>query len=359
MKPVQPMLTALVALSAALTAGAALADPLYRIQSAQTIKSASTPNWDYLAFDDARSMLYISRREDGILVYDAKAKKLRGALPDTQGGNATVLVPEFDRGYTINLDGSTTAFQLSTRKTLQRIKFGEDADNGFYDAVTQQIVVTMGDSGQIAFLDAKTGATLGKLELDSRKIEGAAPDGKGGMFIALRDRNKVVRIDLKQRKVAVQFPTLPSCELPSGLAFDPLTRRVFIGCRGSSPVLAAMDADSGRIVATTVIGRGNDIVVFDSSQRRIYTSNGIDANLVLVDQLDADNYRMVEATSTRPNARTMALDAKTKTVYLVAAEGAVDASKQWNSSVAPLYPNTYFKDTFTLLTLARRSPGAN
>jgi DNA-binding beta-propeller fold protein YncE len=353
-KPFQRPLSALVALAAALCTITADAGSLYRIESAQTIKSRNTPNWDYLAFDDARSMLYISRREDGILVYDAKAKKLRGALADTKGGNATVLVPEFDRGYTINLDGSTTAFRLSTRKTLQRIKFGEDADNGTYDPVTQQIVVTMGDSQQIAFLDAKTGALIGKLRLDSQKIEGAAPDGKGGLFIALRDRDRVVRIDLKERKLTAEFPTGPSCELPNGIAVDPLTHRVFIGCRGSSPVLAAMDADNGRIVATTTIGRGNDIVVFDPTQRRIYTSNGVDANLVVIDQLDADTYRLVEATNTRPNARTMALDPKTKNVYLVSAEGAVDASKKWNTAVAPLYPNTYFKNTFTLLTLSRR-----
>src|SRR5438552_148277 len=107
---------------------------------------AGTTFTDY--FDPAAAAVPLGdamriRREDGILVYDAKAKKLRGALARTQGGNATVLVPELDRGYTINLDGSTTAFQLSTRKTLQRTKFGEDADNGFYDAVTQQIIVTM------------------------------------------------------------------------------------------------------------------------------------------------------------------------------------------------------------------------
>lgn len=353
MRPLLRLLSTAAALSCALCSFAAQAGPLYRIESAQTIKSPGKPSWDYLAFDDAHSMLYISRREDGILVYDAKAKKLLGTLANTRGGNAVVPVPEFGRGYVINLDGSTTVFDLSTRKTLQRIKFGDDADNGFYDAATKQIVVTMGDSQQVAFLDAKTGAPQGKLQIDSHKIEGAAPDGKGQMFIALRDRNKVVRIDLKERKLVAEHATTPSCELPSGTAFDAATRRIFIGCRGASPVLAAMDADSGRIVATTTIGRGNDVVLFDAEQRRIYTSNGVDANMVVIEQVDPDTYKLVEATNTRPNARTMALDPKTKKVYLVAADGAVDGSKEWNRSVAPFYPNTYFNDTLTLLTLSR------
>jgi DNA-binding beta-propeller fold protein YncE len=354
MKLIRRSLSTLIALSAAVCTFDAAADPLYRIESAQTIKSPTKPNWDYLAFDDAHSLLYISRREDGILVYDAKAKKLRGTLANTRGGNAVVLVPEFNRGYTINLDGSTTVFDLSTRKTLDRVKFGDDADNGFYDPVTKQIVVTMGDSQQVAFLDAKTGAPLGKLQIDSRKIEGTVPDGKGHVLVALRDRNKVVRIDMKEHKLVAEYGTVPSCEQPSGMAFDAATRRVFVGCRGVSPVLAAMDADSGRIVATTAIGRGNDIVLYDAEQRRIYTSNGVDANMVVIEQVDADTYKLVEATNTRPNARTMALDPKTKKVYLVAAEGAVDASKEWSRGVAPFYPNTYFNDTFTLLTLSRR-----
>jgi hypothetical protein len=50
----------------------------------------------------------------------------------------------------------------------------------------------------------------------------------------------------------------------------------------------------------------------------------------------------------------MAVDFKTKQVYLVTAEGTVDPSKAWKSSIAPFYPNTYFPDTFTLLTYSRR-----
>jgi DNA-binding beta-propeller fold protein YncE len=345
---------AIVALSAACCAFAGQDGVLYRIASAQVIKSATTPNWDYLAFDATHSTLYIARRDDGILVYDAKAKKLRGALEHTRGGNAVILAPDLNRGFAINLDGSATIFDLSSRKTLQRVKFGEDADFGTYDPVTKQVMITRGHSKQVTFLDAKTGNVTGHLAIDSKMIEGSAPDGQGHILVALRDRNKVLRIDAAERKVLAEYATAPSCEQPNGLAYDPASKRVFVGCRGTTPVLTAMDAASGRIVSTTAIGRGNDIVVFDAADRRIYTSNGVDANMVVIDQVDPDTYRIAQATNTRPNARTMALDPKTKAVYLVAAEGAVDGSKDWSRNVAPFYPNTYFKNTFTLLTLTRQ-----
>ncbi len=169
----------LFAAIAALTYLSLPAQPFYRMESALTIKSPTAPSWDYLTYDSSRDCLYIARRDDGILIYDAKAKKITGVIEDTKGGNATVLVPEFDRGYVINQDGSATVFQLSTLMKIARTPFGESADNGFYDLVTKQILVTQGDNSQATFIDAKTGAVNGVLKIDSASLEGTAADGEG------------------------------------------------------------------------------------------------------------------------------------------------------------------------------------
>jgi DNA-binding beta-propeller fold protein YncE len=343
-----------VALAAFTALAATLcAEPFYRLESALTIPSPTAPSWDYLTYDSARDCLYIARRDDGILIYDAKARKITGTIENSEGGNATVLVPEFDRGYVINEDGSTTVFQHSTLKVLGRVKFGEDADNGFYDPATKQILVTQGDSGQATFLDARTGKVNGVLKIDSHSLEGAAPDGTGNYFMALRDRDKVLKIDARQRTVVAEWG-IGNHVKPNGVVFDPATNRVFVSTRGDNPALLVFDAASGQIVAAPPIGRGNDQVVFDPETKTIYTSNGFDGTLVILQQVDANTYRLVEAPTTRPYARTMALDPKTKTVYLTTAEGTADPAKKIRTEVAPFYPNRYFKDTFTLLTYTRR-----
>jgi DNA-binding beta-propeller fold protein YncE len=107
-------------------------------------------------------------------------------------------------------------------------------------------------------------------------------------------------------------------------------------------------------VAESTIGRGNDQVIFDPESKKIYTSNGFDATLVIIQQVDANTYKLSEAATTRPYARTMALDPINKKIYLTTAEGTVDVSKKWKSETAPFYPNTYFKDTFTLLTYSNQ-----
>jgi DNA-binding beta-propeller fold protein YncE len=331
-------------------AAAAQAQQFYHLESAVALKSAA-PDWDYVTLDPARGYLFIGRRGDGVTVFDVHTKKVVRNIDRSEDANAVVLIPEFDRGYTINGDGTTTIFQLSTLKTIDRAKVGEDADSAFYDPTTKQLAFTMGDSKKIAFVDAKTGKVVGELPMESKKLDGTVPDGEGNMFMALRDRNAVAKIDAKQRKLIGEWKTAP-CEEPTGIAFDKANKRIFVGCRGKNPVLAVLDSDSGNLVTTLEIGRGNDGVIYDPATHKVYTSNGVDGNLVIYDQVNADTYKLAEATTTRPYARTMALDPKTKKIYFVTAEGTADPSKKINKGVAPFYPNRYFADTFTVLTYA-------
>jgi DNA-binding beta-propeller fold protein YncE len=348
-EPTMNLKLTLVAAAVALTAIAANAQ-FHRLESAVTLKSKA-PDWDYVTLDPQRGYLFIGRRGDGVTVYDVKAKKALRNIDKSDDANAIAIVPEFDRGYTVNGDGTTTIFQLSTLKTLDRAKVGDDADSAFYEPVTKQLAFTMGDSKKIVFVDAKSGKVVGELAMESKKLDGTVADEEGNLLMALRDRNSVVKIDVANRKVTDEWKTAP-CDEPTGIAYDKAHKRIFVGCRGKAPVLAVLDAASGKVVATMPIGRGNDGVIYDADTHKIYTSNGVDANLVIYSQSDADTYKLAEATTTRPYARTMALDPKTKKLYLVTAEGTADPGKKINTGVATFYPNRYYPDTFTVLTYA-------
>ena len=331
----------------------AFANSFYKLESSLTIPSPTAPSWDYLSFDTVNNRLFIARREDGILIYNPTTKKIEGSVENSSEGNSTVLVPELDKGFTINEDGTTTIFTLSNLKTLERKKFGEVADNGFYDSVTKQILITQGDSSQVTFIDTKTAETTGVLKIDSKSIEGATADGEGNFFVALRDKNKVIKIDAVHHSLVSTFE-VKGHTLPNGVAYDKQNKRVFVSTRGNNPSILVFDATTGAVVASPTIGRGNDQVIFDPESKKIYTSNGFDATLVIIQQVDANTYKLSEAATTRPYARTMALDTNTKKLYLTTAEGTVDPSKKWKTETAPFYPNTYFKDTFILLTFSQQ-----
>jgi DNA-binding beta-propeller fold protein YncE len=265
--------------------------------------------------------------------------------------NIAALVPEVDRGYTANEDGTTTVFQLSTLKTLDRLKLGEAADSAFYEPVTGQLAFTLGDTKELVFVTAKTGAITGRLAMGAEELEGAAADGKGFLYVNERDKNLVAKVDARSRKVVAAW-SVKGCIMPTGMAIDRSAMRLFIGCKGPHPVLAVVNARTGKVVATPEIGRGNDGVVYDPATRRVFTSNGLDGNIVVLDQKGPDSYVLAGAITTRPIARTMAFDPRTRKIYTVTAEGVVDPAKPINRRAGSFYPNRYFDDTFTLLTYA-------
>jgi len=349
--PRRPAAMSIALLGLALLPSPGHATRFYRLRSAVTV-SGKAPAWDYLTYDATRSHLFIGRRHSGVTVFDVATQKVVATIADSEGANKAILVPQLDRGYTVNGDGSTTEFDLASLKTLRRIRFGHDADAGSYEPSTGQLMFTMGDSGKVAFMDARSGKVLATLPLPSHHIEASAPDGHGNIFVAERDRDAVVRIDARTYQVTDSWPTAP-CRQPTGLDYDAKSRRIFVGCRSERPLLAVLDATTGVVVASLPIGRGNDGVAFDPAARRIYASNGLDANLTVIDQQGPDSYRLEQAITTRPMARTLALDAQRDRVYLVAAEGGVDPAMKVNTGVAPFYPNFYFDNTFTVLTYQR------
>jgi DNA-binding beta-propeller fold protein YncE len=121
---------------------------------------------------------------------------------------------------------------------------------------------------------------------------------------------------------------------------------------GEKPLLAVVDQSSGEVLNTYPIGRGNDGVAFDPVTRRVFALNGVDANLVIYDQVSPSELKLVEAVTTRPFARTIAYDPKSKKLYSVAGQGSYDPAKPTRKDISPFYPNTYLKDTLTVLTYA-------
>lgn len=329
---------------------AAPATPVYRLQAEVHIKGAS-PGWDYVAFEAARNRLFLGRRKAGVTVVNAASGQIVGAIADSAGANLALPVVALGRGYTANEDGSTTVFALDTLATVARVKLGESVDATFFDPVTKLIVFTDGDHHRLILLDPATNATAGTIAIPADELEGAAAVGDGTLWVNERDKDRIAHVDLKARTLVAEFP-LPGCSQPTGLAYDAATARLFVGCKGAAPVLAVVDARTGRVVAKVAIGRGNDGVAWDPTRKRIFTANGIDGNIVMIDQGGSDIYRFAGAFTTRPIARTLAEDPASGRVFTMTASGIVDPSKPRNLKAGAFYPNRYLDDSFVLLTYA-------
>ncbi|HZU65346.1 MAG TPA: hypothetical protein VFF98_16780 [Novosphingobium sp.] len=322
----------------------------FRLQSVARLPGGA-PDWDYLAYDSQRQRLFIDRRDDGLWVFDTRLGKVLRRMPHTEGAGATLLVPALRRGFVTNEDGSTTVFDMASLAVIKRLKFASDADAASYDPVSGRVAFVSADSQQVTLVDPRGLKVVGTLKVPTGKADGSAADGAGHILLNARDRAMVLQIDAASARVLAQWP-VTGCSQPTGMAIDTASHRAFIGCRGAQPVLAVMNTQTGQVVQTLDIGRGNDGVVYDPVHHRILTTNGVDANIVAIHQDDADHYRIEQAVTTRPFARTMAYDPQRQAIFTVTAEGVVDPAQPVNTGPARFYPNAYFPGSMVVLTYA-------
>ena len=320
----------------------------YRLESATTLSSSNT-SWDYVEFDQARGYLFIARRLDGLTVFNTKTKRIVADIENSKGANGILLLPAFNRILVANTDGTVSVIDYQSLRFLDRVKIDEGGINaGFFEPTTRQVFMVTSlreKTSTIIAVEPKTGKSLARYNFDATKLDTPAVDGKGHMYVPIRYANQIAKISAKDMKVVATWPTGP-CVNPVALEFDRSANRLLAGCRGEKPVFVAMDVDTGAVMATVPIGRGIDGMVHDQENKLIVTSNGTDANLVVIRQSGPDQYAAAETIATRPMARTMAIDAESKQLFLVTADHSIPAG---NVDGKPK-PTIYHKDTFAILT---------
>lgn len=303
-------LSALLLFVAATVLGAT--GPGYKV--IKTYKIGGDGGWDYLLADSAARRLYVSRASH-VIVLDLDSLKTVGDIADTPGVHGIALAPELGRGFTSNgREGTVSIFDLKTLATSSKVKAGENPDAILYDAATKRVFTFNGRSHDSTAIDATNGTVLGTIKLDG-KPEFAASDGRGEIYVNIEDKSELTVIDANKLEVKTRWPLAP-CEEPSGLSMDKINRRLFVGC--DNKMMAVVDAENGKVLATPTIGEGVDATRFDEGAGLAFASCG-EGVLTVIREESPDKFSVAETVPTQKGARTMALDSKTHNVYTVTA----------------------------------------
>ncbi len=277
-------------------------------------KLGGTGGWDYLIADSAAHRLYLTRgpRVD---VVDTTTGKLAGSITGLKGTHGVALDPEGKLGYIS--DGGSNAvlvFDRATLATVATIPVGGNPDAIIYEPATRTVWTFNGRSKDASVIDAASRKVVATIPLPG-KPEFAVVDGKGTLYDNIEDKNVIVRLDAHTNKVTATWP-LAGCDSPSGLAFDVEGGRLFSVCDGKK--MAVTDAKTGKSLATPDIGDGPDAAGWDAVHKLAFASSG-DGILAVVDA-STPAYKTIESLATQKSARTMAYDAATDRIYLMAAE---------------------------------------
>jgi YVTN family beta-propeller protein len=305
----------LTAAAALLMATTAVAGPS-GIHLLKSVTLGGDTFWDCLTPDASNHRLFIAHGSH-VVVADSRTGASVGDIPDVNGAHEVAVANSFNRGYaTAGKTDSVVVFDAKTLKTTGTIKVGSRPDGILYDPTTRRVFTFNAGSKDSTVIDVASGTVDGTIPLGG-KPEFAVLDGKGHIFDNIEDTSEIVEIDAKSMSVMKRWKLAP-CTEPSGLAFDRAHHRLFAAC--DNEMMAAVDSETGKIVATVPSGKGADGAGFDAKSGNVLIPEGGDARMSVIHEVTPNSYKLIENVPTQKGARTMDLDPATGRIYTVTAE---------------------------------------
>ena len=280
------------------------------------INVAGNDGWDYLAVDNVNQHLFISHG-NVVNVVDLKTDKTIATIPDTKGVHGIAIANDLNKAFiTDGKDNSVTIINLTTFVLIEKVAIeGQKPDAVLYDQFSNKVFTYNAKTNDATVIDATTNKVIKNIPLGG-KPEFSATNGKGLVYVNIEDKNQIKVIDTSDLVVINTWSIAPG-EEPSGLALDVETNRLFAVCGNNLMII--VDASNGKVVSTLPIGDGCDGVAFDADKKLAFSSNGI-GNITVVNEENANAFKVVETITTQKGARTIALNKTTHELYLPTAE---------------------------------------
>ena len=256
--------------------------------------------FDQMAADVAGTRLFLAAEDNNTVeVIDFAAGSHLTHISGFNEPKWIVYRPESHRLYVSNGNGSVRVLDSRTFDFLKRFDFKEKANNLRYDEKTGELFVGIGKTfGAIAIIDTKRDVVTGEITLADfpKQFE---IDGNR-IYVNVPGANHVAVIDRKKKSVIETWPVSAAKKnVPMG--FDRARHRLFVGCEPGK--LVVFDTQSGKSITSLDIGAEPDGIHYDAVRKRLYVSCGA-GTVDVVQQIDADHYKLAGRVSTAPGAAT-------------------------------------------------------
>jgi hypothetical protein len=281
-------------------------------------QTISLPNvqggFNHMSIDAKRKRLFVAAPTNKTLeVVDLSSGKPLRSLEGERPAAARY-APEFDqlyvpRGQSLYIyDGKTLG--LTTSIDLQ-----SSLDELHYDARAKELYVGVMnvDKPGIAVISIPDGKLQAKISLPG-KPQGITFEQNGNrIFANIPSMKQVAVIDRKKRVLLAPW-SLQDSQGNSPIGIDEEHHRLFVGARNPAQLLI-MNVETGKKVATVDTSRDADDLFYDPENKRVYISCG-EGFVDVIEQRDADHYRLQKRVPTVAGARTSTFSAPLNAFYL-------------------------------------------
>jgi DNA-binding beta-propeller fold protein YncE len=281
----------------------------------QTVSLPSVQGgFNHMSMDAERLRLFAAAPTNKTLeIVDLKAGKSWRSLEGEKPA-AVRYAPEFNQLYVSRGQG-VSIYDGKTFDLIASIELESNLDELQYDARAKQLYVgcmTLGKTG-IAVIAIPEGKLVGKITLPD-KPQGIAVEQNGSRIFANMPSVKQVAVMDRDKRVLLHAWPLGDAEGNTPLGLDEARHRLFVGTRHPAQ-LVVLDTATGKAVAKIDTNSDADDLFYDPAHKRIYVSCG-EGFVDVIQQQDADHYRLIARVPTIAGARTSAFSAALNTFYL-------------------------------------------
>jgi len=285
-------------------------------ESLKLVETIPMPNVkgriDHMDVDVKGERLFVSGLENGsVEVINLQSSKWTRSISGFQKPQGIACVPSLNKVFVASGDdGMLRVFRGDTFELLDSIKLDIGPNRVAYDARKKLLYVGYGgkdagkDYGEVGIIDARTDKKLYDVQVAAHPSEMLLDKAGRTLFVFLSIAGEIQVIDTRNRKVTATWPV--SSQRPGDAAFDESTQRLLMGTH-TPPQMIAMDATTGKEVASLPTVEGMDGVYFDTTRKRIYISGGRGSEIGYVytyQQINANRYEIASKIPTRPGAGT-------------------------------------------------------
>jgi DNA-binding beta-propeller fold protein YncE len=222
--------------------------------------------------------------------------------------------PEFNQLY-VTRGQSLHLYDGKRFDLIASIDLESNLDELQYDARARRLYVgcmTPGKTG-IAVIAIPEGKLLGKILLPD-KPQGIAVELEGRRIFANMPGVKQVAVMDREKRTLLNTWLLEDVQGNTPIGLDEAHHRLFVGSRHPAQ-LVVLDTATGKAVAKIDTNSDADDLFYDPERKRIYISCG-EGFLDVIEQRDADHYKLLARVPTVAGARTSTFSGQLNGLYL-------------------------------------------
>ena len=290
-----------------------------------------TGDFDHFGVDLKGNRLFLAAEDQKTVeVFDLRTGEWIHSIKGFGHPLTMAYLPESDRLIVTNGDTDDVALvDCKEYKILNTLKLGKGVDHSALNPINKYLYVENGaapdgKTHSLSIIDTKTFRIVGEIPgLPGNSNEGMVIDRAGKkLYVNLTGSDEVGVIDLKTRQIIARWP-LPDAHVAHAIALDESNHRLFTATR-KPPQFIVFDIDTGKVVTSLPCVGVNSDMSLDVASKRIYVTGSDTASVF--EQRDADHYEHIAEVPTAYRAKSSVFVPELKRLYIAdSSKGKPDA----------------------------------